>query len=179
MKYKNKIKNKRSSSGITLIESVVYVSILAIILVVVVNTVILSASAFGKSRVKKNVFTQGSAALGRILHEVRLADDVIVIDSVFGVSPGTLKLNTILSSSDETPTTRKFSLPSQSIILKEGASATSTLTTGVTVTNLTFYYLNDGAKAKAIRIMITIKDTLGRFEAEETFYGTAVLRRNY
>lgn len=165
--------------GITLLESIIYISILAIVLVIVVNTVILSAQAYGKARVKRDIYTQGGMTLERILREIRLANDIVLAGSVFDSSPGTLALYTVVSSSDPTITTRIFSLASSTAMIQEGTSGIFPLTSGINVTSLIFYNIRNEVSTKAIRVVITLESRSGRFDESETFYGTAVLRRGY
>lgn len=165
--------------GVSLLETIIYVSILAMIFVVVINTVIVVSNSFGKARVKRNITAQGGAALERILREARLADSVDIIGSTLGVHPGELHLNTIVGPNDETKTTRNFSLQGNDLMIREGTSEAVALTSGVEITNLVFYFLTASTTSEAIRIEMALSDSAGRFQTSQNFSGTAVLRRSY
>ena len=168
--------------GFSILETVIYIAILAVILVVVINTTLLVSNAFGKARVNRNVATQGSAAFERLLREIRLADDVLEAESIFGVSPGRLKLSTIVSPDDEIATTREFFIDSQtsSLMIAEGVSPAIALTSGIQVTDLVFYNISSSATtSQAVRAEMTIENTFKQSNISRNFYGTAVLRRSY
>src|SRR3989344_5301997 len=84
MKHLTFLKRK---NGFTLIEMVVYTTIVAIIFVVAVNTILLTSAAWGSARVKRNILNQGNAALELMLREIRLADSINTNGSTFGVNP--------------------------------------------------------------------------------------------
>ena len=175
MKYPTFLKRKR---GFTLVEMVVYTTIVAIIFVVAVNTILLTSAAWGSARVKRNILNQGNAALERMLREIRLADSINTGGSTFGVNPGILYLNTVVGAGDETPATREFFVSASSTIMRENA-VESSLTGGITVASLVFYRVVNGDTSEAVTIRMTLQDGDGRFLQSENFYGTAVLRRSY
>ena len=165
--------------GISLLETIIYIAILAVMVAVVVNTVLITTTAFGKSRVKRNVAVQGGAALERILREVRLANNVDVAGSVLGVHPGRLRLDTTVSSSDETPTTREVFLTSSTIMMLTSGSSDAALTADAEITNLVFYFIEAAETSEAVRVEMTITGSVGQTTTSQNFYGTAVLRRSY
>ena len=82
--------NKRKIGGFSLIEMIIYVAIVAIIFVVVVNTIIIVSTAWGRARVQRTISFQGGSVMERMLREVRLADQVNIGASVFGSDPGAI-----------------------------------------------------------------------------------------
>jgi len=168
-----------NKKGISLLETIIYVSILAVMVAVVINTVVITTTAFGKSRIKRNIASQGGAAFERILREVRLADDIDEAGSVFVTHPGHLRLNTVVSPSDNTPTTREFYLSDSTLTIQAGGGTAISLTSGLDITRLVFYEISVSTTSQALRIEMTLEDGEGRFETSQNFYGTAVLRRSY
>jgi len=168
-----------SKKGFSLIEMIVYVAIVALIFIVVMQTVLIISTSWGNARAKRNVINHGGAALERMIREIRLADSVDVSGSTLGTNPGRLRLNTIVSPSDTSATTREFFLSASTTMMAEGVLPDTELTAGVRVTNLTFYYIDNGDISEAVRVEMTVEDGVGRFEQSENFYGTAVLRRSY
>lgn len=122
-----------------MIETVVYVAILAVVSAVVFDMILTTTMFYGRSRVRRNIAQQGAQALERLAREIRLAHSINYQESVFGVHPGSLKLNTIISSSDTSSTTRRFFLQLGNIFLQEGGSQAIPLTQGVTITRLAFH----------------------------------------
>jgi len=171
--------NNTNKRGLSLIETVIYVSILAILFVVVINTIAILSTSFGQSRIKRNVVTQGGSALERIVREVRLAHDIDVSGSTLGTHPGRLKLSTIVGPDDETGTTREFFLTDGTLMMQESISPAVPLTSGVDITNLVFYAISAATISKAVRIEMTVKDESGKLRSSQNFYDTTVLRRSY
>lgn len=167
--------------GFSLIETIVYISILGILFVVMFNTAIVVTNAFGKSRVIRAIDIQGGAILERILREVRLADSVDVGGSILGVNPGKLKLNTVLSAANPTATIREFELQTSTgdVMIKEGTGEAIPLTLGIITTRLVFYSIVASTTSEAVRIEMTFEAGLGRSYSSKDFYGTAVLRGSY
>ena len=167
--------------GFSLIEIVVYVAIVTIIFIVVVNTTTSVIETFARARALKNVSIGGGVALERILREARLAENIDLSTSVFGVNPGILKLNTVQASGDDTPVTRTFFLDEDSsqIVMSENEGPGEALTREGEVTKLVFYRIDGSLLSEAVRIEITMRDGNGVAEVTKNFYATVVLRRSY
>jgi type II secretory pathway pseudopilin PulG len=166
------------SKGLTLLEVVVYVSIVAIIFVIATNTFLIISNAWGHARVKRNIATQGHVAMERILYEVRLAHSIDTVGSTLGSSPGVLDLDTIANPSDPTETTRTFSISGTTLMFQDGVSPAVPMTTGVEISNLVFYSITT-PNSEGVRVEIIVEDGVGRFEDGRKFQGTAMLRRSY
>lgn len=169
----------RHKKGIGLLEVLIYIAIVTLLTVIVINTTTIVIAASGKDRLKKNILGEAGIAVERIVREIRLADSVDVPGSVFGEHPGILKLNTIVSSGDPTPTTREFSLKDGLLRLREGTSEPMALTEKVVITNLVFYYSDNGEISEAITLELTAEDKLKNITETHIFNTTAVLRRSY
>ncbi|OGZ11087.1 MAG: hypothetical protein A3D67_01080 [Candidatus Lloydbacteria bacterium RIFCSPHIGHO2_02_FULL_51_22] len=165
----------RTNSGMTLLEAVVYVGILATLFTVVVHTVIVSMGAFDRAHATRILASESAQAFSRMLYEIRLAGAVDAEESVFGVSPGTLSLTTQVSSADDTPTTKEFSLSSGVLGLSRGGGAVGALTDGITVTKLIFRQVG----VRAVRVEMTVQSSYKKFTDTRKFYGTAILRGAY
>lgn len=171
------IRGKRSG-GLSLLESVIYTAILAIVLVVTINSAILTARAFSEARVRRAVTEQGVAAVDRIVREIRLAHSVDTSASTLGAHPGVLVLKTVASASDDTETTKQFSLSDSALVLTESGEAIP-ITSGMEVSNLVFRHIQNSNISEAVRIELTIAGSRSGSEAEEDYTATAVLRRSY
>lgn len=122
-----------------MIETVMYVAILAVISAVVFDMIITTATFYGRSRVRRTLNEQGAFILERMVREIRLAHSVNYSKSVFGAHPGSLELNTIVSPQNTSSTTRRFSIQSPDLFLQEGGSSPIPLSRKVTIKRLVFY----------------------------------------
>lgn len=171
-------KEHKCIKGFSLIEIIIYIAILAVISVLVVETIVGASEVFGKARVKRALTLEGRSAMERMMREIRLATSVDTVGSVFGGHPGRLKLNTVVSSSDSTPTVREFLISGKNVVLREGSQDISLLSSAST-TNLVFRYIQSGDTSEAIKIELGIEDGAGRNFIHANFYSTAVLRGSY
>jgi len=162
-----------------LLEIIIYITILTMMLAVVTNSSILLSSSFVRARISKEVSNQGRSAMERMMREVRLASEIVEDGSVLGTSPGTLKLNTVISSSDDTPQTLEFFVRGPDLIIKEGGGQERTLTSGIKITNLVFYKITASSTSQGAKIEFTAEKTNGKYTYSGDFSGTAVLRGSY
>lgn len=165
--------------GLSLLEAVIYVSILAVIFVVVVNTITISSSTLGVGRLKRNVAVEAGAALERIVREVRLADGVDESASALATTTGTLVLDSVASAEDDTDTTKTISLEDGVVTLQVGSDSAKPLTSGLVVNKLAFYAITVGTTSEAVTVTMRARDTFGALEVEQNFFATAVLRGSY
>ncbi len=164
--------------GLSLLESVVYVALIALVLVSSINIMLISVRAFAVGRAEHALATEGRAAMDRIIYEVRLASATETASSVLGTSPGTLALTTIVSPDDETAITRTITMTSAAVMIAEGASSAVPLTAGVVPQALTFYRTAAGS-SEAVRVVLRLSAGTGVAAKTATFYGMAVLRGSY
>src|SRR3989338_783118 len=121
MKFFN-LKNKR---GFTLIETVIYVAIIAGLLVALTSFILAISGSKNKSYSQQEVNANARLALSMISHKTKFASGVNFSTSTFGVHPGVLSLS--MTSSTLNPTI--FSLDdSGRLILTEGAGASKFIT---------------------------------------------------
>lgn len=124
--------------GFTLVEAIIYTALFVAVSVVVVNLAINTGNAFTRARVSRAVHEEGTAALERMVREIRLAETVNGAASVMDANPGTLVLNTVVSPTDPTPITRRFYLAGTMLMMQEGSASAVPLSAGARVTNLVF-----------------------------------------
>lgn len=139
--------------GYTLLETVVYVGILAVIAVLVLGSILSIYQGLGKVRVERNLALNGDIAMETMLRSIRSATSTNTAISVFGVHPGVLKIGAT-----------KFSL--------------SDLALGADITNLVFYR-TVSTNSEIIKIEMTLRNGSGIFQKSRNFYGSAVLRGIY
>lgn len=166
-------------AGLTILEAVVYISILAIVSVAIVSVLLDLGTAYNRSRSKRLANTNGAAAMERMIREIRLANDIDFVTSVLNAHPGALALDTVMSSSDTTPTTRRFSIQNDTLMLQEGGGAAAPLTAGVRVTNLVFSSTTTPFFSLAVHIAFTVESGSGKLKVSIPFSDTAILRGSY
>ena len=153
--------------GYTLLETVVYVGILAVIAVLALGSILSVYRAFGKTKVERRLALNGDVAIERMVRGIRGATSTDVAASVFGANPGILKIGGT-----------KFSLLGSVLQVAESGGAPQDLTSDANVSNLVFYR-TVSANSEIIKIEMTLQAGTGIFQKSKNFYGAAVLRGAY
>lgn len=165
---------KKNKRGFSLIEMVVYVSILVFMLVIVLEVVV---SITRSQRVIRSVRDIENSALGsleRIERETRGAESISTASSTFGVSPGVLML--ISTDEDENPRTVEFYLSSGRLRVRENGVDAGALTEGnVRVTSLVFRRFATST-VEGIRTEVIIESGTSTHYRVENFYSSALVR---
>jgi len=111
-------------------------------------------------------------AIETMIRSIRGASSVDVAASVFGASPGTLKINS-----------RKFYLANTTLEVQDGSNPAQDLTSSDTrVTSLIFYRdFSSGPSISSdiIKIEMTIESGQGSLLESRKFFASAVLRGEY
>lgn len=164
--------------GFSLVEMLFYVALLSLCLVVVMQTLSAVTRSFGVLRTVQRIEQEASLSLDRMLREIRDANDINDVASVFGAHPGALYLLT--TNALGVPRTVEFFLTNGQLILREdGSPQTGALTSSkTTVTRLIFRKINT-VRSKGVRIEMTLQSGTGQNTRSENFYTTAVLRDSY
>lgn len=173
---------RRSDHGFTLIEMLIYASLLAMIGVVLTTFASQVIQRNAHTQLKAQVLNNARGVMGTITQEIRHASGVYDPTSVFGSHPGQLSLSTTQNlPADETETYVDFYIDDDRLYRKRESEAAQLITgENVSVTNLTFSYINQTAQAPAIKVNLTItpKDASSVAAAQSvvTLTSTASLR---
>ncbi|MBI2610232.1 hypothetical protein HYW53_03645 [Candidatus Giovannonibacteria bacterium] len=161
---------KSFSGGYSLFELVVYSGILAIIAVLAVGSLLSIYKVYLRTSVERSLSAEGDVALETMVREIRAANVTDTGVSVFGASPGILKVGD-----------KKFSLSSGTLQVQNGANPPDDLTADTRVTNLKFYrMISSGAiNSEIIKVEFTLEAGSGAYLRTKNFYGSAVLRGMY
>ena len=160
-----------NKKGFTLIEILVYASLLALLIVLMANAVASLSHIIGEAKTERALRSSAEAALERITREIRFADTVNMGLSVLNTNPGTLVLTSI-NPFTETAQTITISVTGNRVTIQKDANPVEYLTSdNTTVTNLIFRRIVNGTVSESIRAELTI--------GGENFYSTTVLRRSY
>lgn len=169
----------QSPKGFTLIEILVYVTLLSIISLVIVIFINQLLGVNETTRRTRESLDNARRSLETISQEIRHANSIYTPTSVLGTNPGQLSLATVRDlPTDENITYVDFYVDNNNLYLKrEGQSASLLTSEKVKVTNLTFVNNNTGG-SDAIRISITVeyKDPINGPKNEVTLTSTAALR---
>mgnify|MGYP001612189515 CR=1 FL=1 len=168
-------KTIEKNRGVSLLEILIYVAILASILVVVINTLISLNGSFVGIRLSKEVNTSAVTAFDRITNEVRKAKSIDQSASVFGVNPSVLMLST--TDDGGNPTTVIFSINNGQLHIARGGLDIGALTAdNVTVTDFTVNFI-DAGRSGVVTATLGLTGTRGKRIISETFR-TAEVTRN-
>jgi len=173
IKISKKNKNKNglpAQAGYAVLELLFYISLFAILSLVVINTMITMAKSFKETALQAE-WVQSGTIIERISREIRQAYDINSISS------SDLKLNTKdISGANKIV---EFLLSSSNVQLLENNIFIGNLNTPkIVVTGLTFTQITT-AKGKAVKILLTIKSTNDILNRTQDFYDTIVLRGSY
>ena len=163
--------NITKTSGYTLLEILVYASLLALVIALMANSIASLTRVFITIKEERVVRASAEAALERIVREVRFAKTINMGASTLNAHPGVLVLTTI-DPFTEVAQTITFSINNNRVAVQKNADPVEYLTSDdFAVTNLVFRHMTNSTISEAIRTELTIDG--------KNFYTTTVLRRSY
>jgi hypothetical protein len=171
------IKKANPKKGVTLIEALFYVVVLTIASAVIVQMLLSMTATYKKIKVSRELESVGAITMEAMLREIRNGSAVVVGQSTFDVSPGTLTI----SGTDDGGImySVKFDVSNGSLrIAKNGGTPEELTSTIGKVESLVFKYLTN-SNTEGVRIELVLKGTFGTVVKTEKFYGFAVLRGSY
>lgn len=161
----------KKQTGYTLLELLVYASLLALMIVLMANSAASLSHIIAEAKTERTVRSSAESAIERIAREVRFANTVNMGASTLNVHPGTLVLTTI-DPFTEAAQTITITVTSNRVSVQKNTNPLEYLTSDdTTVTNLVFRRMTNGTVSETIRVELTI--------GGENFYATTVLRRSY
>lgn len=169
----------KNNSGMTLLEVVIYISLLAVLSAAVVNVFLSETSAWAHARAERDSTDAAKLILERVTHEIRLASSVDIGQSVFGSHPGKIVLNTFGSATTTDVSTLEVSLVGGELKLKRGAGPEFSLSgTNASTTRLVFYRI-PSSKSELVRVELSVEVLVGHSTTTKSFVTSAVLRGGY
>lgn len=161
---------RKKNSGFSLIEMLFYISLFAIVSLILVKATLTMISAFRDTQVTADI-NQTNQVLERMAREIRQANSVNTISST------SLKLNSEDSSGN--PRTITFTQNGTNLELRENDVLTGNLNpTNLAVTSLSFTQITT-AHSAAIRVLMTVKSNRYGSTRTEDFNDTLVMRGSY
>lgn len=169
--------NKQKQNGYSLVEIIVYLAIFSAISVLVINSFIVVASSFSATRTNRDLLESGSKSIERMAREIRQATSVDVTNSVLATSPGVLQLNSVDSSG--TAVLIKFNVLNGALNMYEGGNLVGNiLGQNITASSLIFRRISS-ANGEAVKIELTLTDSISKDSQTANFYDTIILRGKY
>jgi Tfp pilus assembly protein PilE len=160
----------KTKEGYALIELLFYISIFAILILVVINSMIVMTKSFRETTIQTELVNT-SSIMERMSREIRQAS------SISSISTSNLVLNT--TDEFEVDKTVEFSLSNSNIDFSEdGISQGNLNTPNIIISNLNFTEITT-TEGKAIKILITLYSTNDDLNRNIDFYNTIALRGNY
>ncbi|PIP86486.1 hypothetical protein COV42_00575 [Candidatus Campbellbacteria bacterium CG11_big_fil_rev_8_21_14_0_20_44_21] len=171
-----KKRNSEKRRGFTLIEMIIYTSILSAVFVLVVNTLLLISRSYRSIKLTNDINNSASLSLERLTREIRLAESVNAGSSILGAHPGSLVLNT---TEEGSPATLNFFLEDDALKLSKDGLLSGLLTRdNIEVSNLVFK-LSSGENSEMVKIEMTLTGSEKGMIKSDNFYTSAVLRGSY
>lgn len=163
--------------GFTLVEMVVYTTLLVVILVIIVSFIISFGNAYNILRSTIHIDNSATVSFERMIREIRQANDVDIGASTLGTHPGHLVLNT--TDAADTPVILEFYINGGTLtVKKDGVDAGALTRTDVTIDNLVFVNISTST-SEAVKIEMTLESMIASTTKTKNFYSSSVLRGSY
>ena len=160
------------NAGYTLLEMIIYISILAVITVTLVNMLLTFVTSYRSVGVLRIAEHTGTDAMERIVRDTRSATSIDAPNSTLGTSPGVL---TLVSTSNGVSTTTKYYVQSGTLKVDvNGAYFGPLSSTNTSITNLVFTQAAS-ATTTLLKIDMTVQGSLGGTVKTKTYHTSVVL----
>jgi len=170
-------KKQNGIRGMSLIETVIYISILAMLVFTITSVLFLVSRSYKKIQAAELVESTAMISLDRMVREIRDASSIDTAGSLFNISPGVLVLNT--TDENDLATTIKFLVVGDRVRVVEGGIDVGPISkTRARVTSLVFQPIMS-PQSKAVRIKMIVETGQGESYLSKPFYSTTVLRGSY
>lgn len=169
----NNFQKMNKKSGYTLVELIIYVSILSAVSFLIINTVLSFNKSYQNVLVLRRLDHSAIDVMERVTREIRSSRQIDNANSSFGSSPSVLSL---ISRTDGVNKTTKFYLEEGVVKIDVNDEFLGPLTSGkVSVTNLIFNVVNTSVSS-AIKIDLELTSSLGEITRSKIYHSTIVLK---
>jgi prepilin-type N-terminal cleavage/methylation domain-containing protein len=159
--------------GFSLVEMLIYVSILSIFTVAMVSVILSFTQSYRTLLALRNVDNTAIDAMERMSRDIRNASSIDTANSTLGSNPGVL---TLVSTSGSLSTTTKFYLQGGVLKMDVNGSYYGPLSVGgSSVTKLIFTKLSSSISS-AVKIDLTITSTVGPIIKTKQYHATVMLK---
>ncbi len=158
----------KKTRGFSLIEMVIYISILSLITFVVVEISVSFSRTYRDMRVVRAIDSSAVIAMERMVRDIRNARTVAIAQSSLGVNPGVLTLQS-------SATTTRFYVDQG--LLKVDVNGVYSGPLSLVKTSVTNFVLHRLASTtQAIKVDLTLQSTSGSVTKSKTYHTTVVLK---
>ena len=165
----------KTTGGLTLIEALVYVFLVALLVVTTINMLMVLTRAYANFRLGRTVNQSAKVTLERMVHEIRSAGSVDLVQSQLGTSPGRLVLKDAAGAE-----TAEFLWQDGTILLEENGNGVFASTTAPqVVADNVIYRLLSTPVSQALRVELTLSAARGDLIKTADVYASAILRNSY
>ena len=167
------MKLRSYTKGFTLVEMLVYISIMTIIFTVIVTTILSFTTSYHRLAALRLLDHSATDALERMTRDIRNSTSIDAINSTFGSSNGVLSL---IATQNAVSTTTKFYLASSVLKVNVNSVLIGPLTTtNVVVTSLAFTSLLS-TNTSAVKVDMTLAATDGPLTVTKLYHTTIILK---
>ena len=144
-------------NGFSLIETIVYIALVAVFSVGVIQVLLSETNAWGRARTERNLSDAATLIMERLSHEIRLAESVNVGASSLGVHPGRMALQTFTSATSNDPSSLELFLDGTELYMSRDAGAPTLLSgNGIEISNLVLYHITSET-SEGVRVELTAR----------------------
>ena len=173
---RNWIKNNKLMQGFSLLETLIYISVLVLVLFIVINTTLMMFDSYANIKMSQRINQTASGILERVVVETKWSKGLAVSGNIFNSDLGALVLSVV--DDDGNFSEKKFYLEGSDLKMMEGADIVTLNLPGVFVNK---FYLNlvDTGVSKLIKIEMDLSTQRKEVVKSETFYSSVVMREIY
>lgn len=169
------MKKTKLIKGYSLVEMVIYVSLITVIFIVAINMLLSFSQSYRTLSALRLAENSAVDSMERMSREIRGATSVDSGNSVLGSSPGVL---TLTSTSNGVSTTTKFYIENGVLKVDVNGAYLGPLTLAqASTTNLVFRLLNNGVSS-AVKVDLTMEGRAGAVVKTKTYHSTIILKGN-
>jgi prepilin-type N-terminal cleavage/methylation domain-containing protein len=168
---------QKNARGYTLIEMLVSVGLVALLILVIIDSALLIAKTHKKAKDYLEVNGAAVGVFSRFSRDIRRATSIDTVNSTLGASGGRIVLNML--KDDGTTDVTTFYLEDGRVREKLNSTVIGDITpNALNVSNLTFR-LFQASTTKAVRVEMTVSPEASSTVPATNFYSTYVLRGSF
>lgn len=166
------MKNKLTK-GYSLVEMIIYVSILSVVSVILVNTVLSFTGSYKELQTLRMVDRSAMDVFERISRTVRSSTTIDTVASSFGSNPGVLVL---VETNGAVSTTTRFYLENGVVKMDVNGVYYGPLSLNSSVVNSLIFRLSNSSDTSAVKMEMSVSATLGTITNQKNFFLTTTTK---
>jgi type II secretory pathway pseudopilin PulG len=185
---------KQHARGISIIENIIYISILALITISIVVGILQIAKIFGRARNERKATLAAETALEKIVREVRLARGILCLAAadcstpVINATGAVLQLDSYQDYKAQAQKNKEIKFISNKIVFDPDTSAAGdaqdwtsndVVISGGLFTKLENTDESDAASSHAIRVELQVTAGSGSYQVSHQYSAAVILRGSY